>query len=285
MNNKIIRRFYRKTTVGSSGVIFLFIDCHAHIVHPLNYTSITQEDVEAIVKTARERAVHYIVSVSSNSNYYSFYDIEKRFENLVRVVGIQRGLAQSNHSLMLSDLKRELELSRPKAIGEIGLDYTYLNQESGKGEAIRKQQQKLFRSQIQLAFEFSLPIVIHSAEADRDLVDILEQHRVEDIGGMVHGCSCGVEARKKLIDMGLFLSFGPSQLERNGTLEMVRQTPIENLLTETDAPAWTKFPDTSVEFQPADVSDVARKLAEIKEIEIEEFARVVLNNAKSLFNL
>lgn len=263
----------------------MFIDCHAHIVHPFNYASITQKDVEKIVNNARKRKVHYIVSVSSNSNYYSFYDIEKHFKDLVRVVGISRGLAQSNHSHMLIDLRKELELTEPKAIGEIGLDYTNLNQESGKDKTIRKQQQKLFRSQIQLAHEFSLPIVIHSAKADKDLVDILEQHHVEDIGGMVHGCSCGLEARKKLIDMGFFLSFGPSQLERNRTLEMVQQTPIENILTETDSPAWIKYPDTSVEFQPADVSDVSRKLAKIKEIDIDEFARVVLNNAKNLFSL
>lgn len=276
---------YRMTTIESLGAGLLFIDCHAHIVHPFNYTSITKEDVEAIVKTARANEVNYIVSVSSNPSYYSFYDIEKHFESLVRVVGIQRGLAQSNHSLLLSDLKKELKLSRPKAIGEVGLDYTNLNQESGIDEAIRKQQQKLFRKQIQLAQEFDLPIVIHSAEADIDLIDILEQHHAEDIGGMVHGCSCGTEARKKLIDMGFFLSFGPNQLERDGTFEMVRQTPIEKILTETDAPAWIKFPDTSVEFQPADVSDVARKLAKIKEMELEELARAVLNNAKSLFNL
>jgi TatD DNase family protein len=263
----------------------VFIDCHAHLVHPLNYTSITQEDIEAVVKAARDRGVYHIVSVSSNPDYFPFYDIEKCFDSLVRVVGIQRGLAQNDHSLMLLDLEEEIELSRPRAIGEIGLDYTSLDQESDKGETVRKRQQKLLRRQIQLAREFDLPIVIHTAEADRDLIAVLEQQHAEDIGGMVHGCSCGREARKRLLDMGFFLSFGPSQLEKRGSLEMVQQTPIEHLLTETDAPAWLRFPDTSVEFQPADVSDVARKLARMKEIELEEFAAAVLNNAKMFFSL
>jgi len=254
-------------------------------VHPFNYTTITQEYVERVVKAAREREVHHIVSVSSNPDYFPFYDIEKCFENLVRVVGIQRGLAQDEHSLMLSGLKEQVELSRPRAIGEIGLDYTSLDLESAKGEAVRRRQQKLFRKQIQMARESDLPIVIHTAEADRDLIAILEEQRAEDIGGMVHGCSCGREARKTLLDMGFLLSFGPSQLEKHGSLEIVQQTPIEHLLTETDAPAWLRFPDTSVEFQPADVSEVAKKLALMKEIELEEFAKTVLSNAKSLFSL
>ena len=263
----------------------MFIDCHAHIVHPFNYTTITQEDVERVVRSAREREVHHIVSVSSNPDYFSFYDIEKCFDNLIRVVGIQRGLAQDEHSIMLSNLKEQIELTKPKAIGEIGLDYTSLDLESAKGEAVRKRQQKLFRKQIQMAREFDLLVVIHAVEADRDLLAILEEQHAEEIGGMIHGCSCGREARERLLDMGFLLSFGPSQLERPDTLEMVKQTPVEHMLTETDAPAWLRFPDTSVEFQPADVPDVAKKLARMKEMELKDFAKVVLKSAKSLFDL
>ncbi|UCH04448.1 MAG: TatD family hydrolase [Candidatus Thorarchaeota archaeon] len=263
----------------------MFIDCHAHIVHPFNFTTITQDDVEEVIAAAREREVHHIVSVSSNPDYFTFYDIEKCFENLIRVVGIQRGLAQDEHSTMLSSLKEQIELTKPKAIGEIGLDYTSLDLESAKGEAVRKRQQKLFRKQILMAREFDLPVVIHAAEADRDLLGILEEQHAEEIGGMIHGCSCGRETRERLLDMGFLLSFGPSQLERPETLEMVKQTPAEHLLTETDAPAWLRFPDTSVEFQPADVSEVAGKLARMKGMELGDFANAVLKSATSLFNL
>ena len=267
------------------GASKVFIDCHAHIVHPFNYTSITQEDVERVVKTAREKEVHHIVSVSSNPDYFPFYDIEKCFENLIRVVGIQRGLAQDEHSMMLSSLKEQIELTKPKAVGEIGLDYTSLDLESAKGEAVRKRQQKLFRKQIQIAREFGLPVVIHAAKADRDLLAIIEEQHAEEIGGMIHGCSCGRGARERLLEMGFLLSFGPSQLETPNTLEMVKETPVEHILTETDAPAWLRFPDTSVEFQPADVSDVAKELARMKEMGLEEFAKTVLNSAKGLFGL
>jgi TatD DNase family protein len=254
-------------------------------VHPFNYTTIAQEDVERVIMAAREKEVLHIVSVSSNPDYFPFYDIEKRFESLIRVVGLQRGLAEEDQSPLLSDLRSQVELSRPKAIGEIGLDYTSLDLESAKGEAVRKRQKKLFRVQIQMAREFGLPIVIHSAEADGDLLAILEQQHAEDIGGMIHGCSCGREARERLLDMGFLLSFGPSQLERPQTLETVKETPVEHILTETDAPAWLRFPDTSVEFQPADVSDVAKELAQMKEMELEEFAKTVLKNAKGLLGL
>ena len=263
----------------------MFIDCHAHIVHPFNYNTITQEDVERVVKAAMEREVHHIVSVSSNPDYFPFYDIEKCFENLVRVVGIQRGLAEDDHSPMLSSLREQIELGKPMALGEIGLDYTSLDLESTKGEGLRKRQQKLFRKQIQMAREFGLPVVIHSAEADGDLLAILEQQHAEEIGGMIHGCSCGREAREKLLEMGFLLSFGPSQLEKPDTLEMVRETPVEHILTETDAPAWLRFPDTSIEFQPADVSDVAKELAQMKEMKLKEFAKTVLKSAKGLLGL
>jgi TatD DNase family protein len=263
----------------------VFIDCHAHIVHPFNYTKVTQEDVERVVNAAREREVHHIVSVSSNPDYFPFYDIERRFQDLIRVVGIQRGLAEDDHSPMLSSLREQIELSKPRALGEIGLDYTSLDLESAKGEGVRKRQQKLLRKQIQMAREFDIPLVIHAAEADIDLLAILEELHAEEIGGMIHGCSCGREARERLLDMGFLLSFGPSQLERPETVEMVKETPVKHILTETDAPAWLRFPDTSVEFQPADVSDVAKELAQIKEMELEEFAKTVLKSAKGLFGL
>ncbi|MFW9799752.1 MAG: TatD family hydrolase [Candidatus Thorarchaeota archaeon] len=261
----------------------MFVDCHAHIIHPFNHTTITQRDVDAVVSAARRKEVDYVASVSANPKYYSFYDIERHFGGLMRVVGIQRGLAQNDNSPLISNLRSEIELHRPKAIGEIGLDYNSLNQTSSQRGIFRRRQQQLFRDQIRLAREFDLPIVIHEAGADRDLLATLEEERADDIQGMVHGCTCGREARETLLDMGFFLSFGFSQLEGSRTSEMISETPVENLLTETDSPAWLRYPDMSVQYQPADVPEIAGKMAEIKEMEIEEFAQVVLRNAGKLF--
>jgi TatD DNase family protein len=253
----------------------MFIDCHAHLDIPYA----TKNAIQEIIKGARENKVTYIVGVIGDPDKYSHYHIQREFSNVIHVIGIQRGQALKDHSALISLLQNEIEANRPHAIGEIGLEYENL-----KNSAVRKNQRTLFKKQIQLAHEYNLPIVVHAGYGtDKDLVTILQEERAGDLGGQIHCCRNGLEAINHILDLGFFLSFGYPHITEEHLALSVLHTPVEQMLTETDSPYGLIGIPPKARLLPADVADITRKLALMKENEIEDFSSQVLRNARKIF--
>jgi TatD DNase family protein len=253
----------------------MFIDCHAHLDIPYA----TKTAIQEIIEGSKEKQVDHIVGVIGDPESYSHYQIQREFKNIIHVIGVQRGQALKEHSALISLLRNEIEANRPHAIGEIGLEYENL-----KNSTIRKKQQTLFKKQIQLAHEYNLPIVVHAGySTDKDLVTILRGERASDLGGQIHCCRNGLEAIKEILEMDFFLSFGYPHIKEEHLIPSVLNTPIEQMLTETDSPYGLIGDPPRAKLLPADVVKITRKLAVMKEIEIKEFANQILQNARRLF--
>jgi len=249
-----------------------FIDCHAH----LNME--TEEELELKIKIAKKEDVHYIVCVNTNPKSFNHLIIENKYKELIKVIGVNRTLATGNFSPLISILRDALEEYNPSGIGEIGLDYqTYW------GPVFPEKQQEMFRAQLRLAREFNLPFVIHSHDADKDLITLLEEEKAHDLRSQIHGCICGIETYKKLLDMGLFLSFGYIHLIDNKLRDLILHTPVERILTETDSPYAPTFQSLEGDSQPAEVPLITKEIAKLKGLEIKEFTSIVLKNAKNVF--
>lgn len=170
--------------------------------------------------------------------------------------------------------------SRAVAIGEIGLDY-HLE------EVSREKQQAAFRAQLKLAVAAGLPVQIHCRRAFRDLLGILEEEQVQRVGGVMHAFSGSPEVAGECIRLGLFIAIAGTLTYRNAVrpLDVVRSTPLEHLLLETDSPDMTPEPYRGRVNEPAFLVEIAKRVADVKRVTVEEVARVTTENAERLFRI
>jgi TatD DNase family protein len=169
------------------------------------------------------------------------------------------------------------------AIGEIGLDWVYDDTHAQYPGASRDHQKEVFATQLRLARELDLPVVVHNRDADDDVLEVLAS--VEDTRGVIHCWAGTVEAAQRALEMGLYLGFTGLVTFKNAesVREVVRLCPLAKLLIETDAPYLAPIPHRGKRNEPAFVPHTARAIAEIKTVSPQELADITRNNALRLF--
>ncbi len=168
---------------------------------------------------------------------------------------------------------------RIRAIGEIGLDYFYDHSD-------REVQRQAFRRQLQIASDLDLPVVIHSREADDDTIAILREFEASlTRRGVIHSFTSGPGLAQYAIDQGWCLGFnGIATFNKaENVRDIIRMTPLESLLLETDAPFLTPVPYRGRENAPFYIPFVAEKVAQVKDVEVEALLPVVYGNSERVF--
>ena len=167
------------------------------------------------------------------------------------------------------------------AIGEIGLDYFYDN-------ADRDVQKDVFRRQLQIASELDQPVVIHSREADEDTIAILKEFENSlTRRGVIHSFTSGPGLAKYALDQGWCLGFnGITTFNKaENVRDIVRMSPIEQILLETDAPFLTPVPYRGRENAPFYLPFVAENIAKVKELPLEQvLSQTYLNSLRTFFS-
>jgi TatD DNase family protein len=164
------------------------------------------------------------------------------------------------------------------AIGEIGLDFHY-------DHSPRDQQEEAFRRQIRIARTVKLPVIVHTREADDLTISILQEERASEVGGVIH-CFTGTQAlADAALAMGFYISFsGIACFANADPLRAVAKTvPLNRFLVETDCPFLAPPPHRGKRNEPAFVVDVARRMAEVKGMGLEEFGVATVSNFDRLF--
>ncbi|MEX2260923.1 MAG: TatD family hydrolase [Bryobacteraceae bacterium] len=173
-------------------------------------------------------------------------------------------------------------LDHPKvlALGEIGLDYHY-------DFSPRDVQREVFTRQLELAADARKPVVIHTREAWRDTVDLLERHRSTLAGGIFHCFSGGAEEAAQALDLGFHLSFAGIVTfpKAENVREAASIAPLDRLLVETDAPYLAPAPHRGKRNEPSFAVHTARCLAEIRGVTAEEIAAATTANFERLLGL
>jgi TatD DNase family protein len=198
------------------------------------------------------------------------------------------------------DAKKYKELAKSKkvvAVGEIGLDYSY-----AKTRKDKEAQKKAFVSQIHLAQELGLPIIIHCRDAWQDLISILkfkiqtfpprfsrETGRFFNskfkIRGVAHFFSGTLKDSKKLLDMGFLMSFTGVITFTKDYDKVIKEIPLKKIMIETDCPYVSPVPFRGKRNLPLYVKYIAKRIAGIKNISFEEVAEITTQNAKNLFKI
>ncbi|MEI4269797.1 MAG: YchF/TatD family DNA exonuclease, partial [Candidatus Dasytiphilus stammeri] len=166
------------------------------------------------------------------------------------------------------------------ALGETGLDYYY--------SPINKiKQQHIFREHIQIACNLGKPLIVHTRNAKNDTIAILQEGKAELCRGVIHCFTEDLVMAKKMIDIGFYLSFSGIITFRNAHYlrEIVRYLPLDHILIESDCPYLAPIPYRGKENQPAWVHEIAKCVAQIKNISLAELAEATTDNFKILFGL
>jgi TatD DNase family protein len=252
-----------------------FIDTHAHL-------GSVQFDADrgAVLARAADAGVVRIIEIGYDlATSRAAVTLAAQHEPIYAVVGVQ-----PNHVAELPDdwLDQVRVLAgQPKvvAIGEIGLDY-YWN------AAPAAQQEACFRAQLDLARELGLPVVIHSRDAHDDTIRVLRD-AARGLTGVMHSFSGDWRYAEHCLEIGFSLSFsGPVTFPKAVDLhEVVRRTPLDRLLTETDSPYLAPHPLRGKRNEPANVRLIAERLAVLREMPLDALVDAVWRNAKAIFGL
>ena len=178
------------------------------------------------------------------------------------------------------DVYRKLCRENPKvkAIGEIGLDYHY-------EDIPREIQLSAFRAQMELARELRLPAIVHEREAHEDGLQVVKDF--PEVTGVFHCYSGSAEMAKILVDKGWYIGFTGVLTFKNArkAVEVAKAIPLDRLVLETDCPYMSPEPFRGKRNDPGRLYRMAERLAEIKELPLEEIHRITLENGKRLYRI
>jgi TatD DNase family protein len=160
------------------------------------------------------------------------------------------------------------------AIGEMGLDYHYNFSDP-------KIQQKVYREQLELAVALQLPAVVHCRNSDDDILQGINESACEN--GVIHCFASNVEFAEKILETGFHISFTGMITFVKELEEVVIEIPLERMMVETDSPYLSPKPHRGKKNEPKNVLHVAEKIAELKEIDLEEVAESTTETAMNLF--
>ncbi len=253
------------------------IDTHCHLNHPD-----LAGDMPEVLLRAQEADVRRVVCVGYDLDTSAIaVKIAKQINMVSAAVGVHPHDAATFTKEIQQQIRRMAEdKEHVVAIGETGLDY-YRN------FSPRDAQQKAFRAHIKLAHELDLPLIVHSRDAQADVIAILRETGLPQRGVVMHCMPSDADFAWKALELGCYLGIaGPVTFQNAGTLrEIVGGLPLDSLVVETDAPYLTPHPYRGKRNEPAYVKLVAEKVAEVHGVPFAEVAATTTANAKKLFGL
>lgn len=238
-------------------------------------------DRDEVMTRAREAGVGKIINVASSvEGSRRSVELSRKYEFVYSTVGIHPHHAETVTDEILSEFKVLAKEKKVVAIGEVGLDY-YRNL-SPKDKQI-----EAFRKFIALSKELKLPLVIHSREADEDLLAILRDEFKGSVKGVIH-CFAGDEKfMKACLDMGLYISFTANLTfkKADDLRSVAKHVPIERVMLETDAPYLAPQALRGKRNEPSYLTYLVEEWTKLSGLSKDDIARITTHNANTFFKL
>ena len=251
-----------------------FFDSHSHY-NDEKY----DEDRKDILKEIYNEGITRTVCIGYNVEKSKFaLEIAKEYDYIYASCGISPNDIEDYTEENLKEIERLAKDDKIVAIGEIGLDY-YWNKDN------KEKQKELFIKQIEIANSLRKPIIIHTRDAVADTIQILKEHPVLE-KGIFHCCPLNPELIKEGLKLGFYISFSGNITFKNAKSERaVLEVPNEKILIETDCPYLTPEPFRGRRNDSKKVKLVAEKIAEIKNMALEEVSKITYENANKIFKI
>ena len=203
-------------------------------------------------------------------------ELAHRYDKMYAAVGIHPECANENSIEELEIIRSLLDDKKAVAVGEIGLDYYY--------DVPKELQKQVFAKQLEMANELSLPVVIHDREAHGDVLDFVKKYRPK---GIIHCFSGSREMAREAVKLGMYIGMGGVVTFKNArkAVEVVEEIPLTSLVLETDCPYLAPVPFRGKRCDSGMILFAAKKIAEIKNVTIDEVLSVTCENARRVYQI
>lgn len=250
----------------------MFIDTHMHIGDDFGV------EPDLYVKNASDAQVKVLIaSFCEKDDIMLSTKFVEKYKNLYACIGyhpeVSNKIVEKDYEIL-----EEMVKNNPKivAIGEIGLDYHWDKDNKDK-------QREVFCKQLEIAEKLKVPVVIHSRDSINETYEILKKYKVT---GVIHCFSGSLEMAKRFISLGFLLGIGGVVTFKNSKLfEVIEKLELTNIVLETDSPYLTPEPNRGKTNESSNIFYIAQKIAEIKNISLENVAKITTENAIRTFDL
>lgn len=254
----------------------IITDTHTHL-----YSQEFDQDRDEIIQRAIKNGVTRFFIPAIDSNYtQNMYELEKNYpENIFLMMGLHPTYVDENYTQELDHVKEQLSKRKFYAIGEIGIDLYW-------DKTHLEEQKIVFRSQIQLAKQYKLPIVIHCRAAFDEIFEILEQEKSDDLFGIFHCFTGNYEQALQAISYNMKLGIGGVVTFKNGNIDQfLNHIPLQHIVLETDSPYLSPIPFRGKRNESSYILEVVKKLAQLYDCTQEEIAKITTENSKKVFSI
>ena len=284
----------------------MFVDTHAH----LNF-NIYKNDSDEVIRRSLENDIWTINVGTKYETSKKAVELAQKYEKGVyatvglHLIHLETGLVKiknDTEEIEVNTKEEDFDYEKYKdlalrslgeggkvvAIGEIGLDYYWKPKTTKKKEIFKQKQKELLLKQLGLAKELNLPVIFHCRMAHQDLIQFLKENKeIRPKSAVAHGFVGNSEELKEYLNFGYSIGFNGiifKNIEGIDFKENIRNTPLDKILIETDCPYLTS-PQKTGRNEPLYVKYVAEKIGQIKNIKLEELAKITTENAQKLFQI
>jgi len=254
----------------------MYIDTHAHL-----YLEQFESDRNTIIERAISKNVKKIFLPNiDSSTTESMLNLVASFPDICfPMMGLHPCSVKENYQKELSHVKEELKRQKYYGIGETGIDLYW-------DKTFKNNQINSFLEQIELAYEYSLPIIIHSRDSLDLTIELISENQRGSLRGIFHCFNGNIEQCKKILDANFMMGLGGVITFKNAKLDdMIKYLPTENILLETDAPYLSPVPYRGKRNESSYIPLVAQKISEVKGISVNEIEEITSQNAAKLFGI
>jgi TatD DNase family protein len=254
----------------------MFVDSHCHLFSPE-----FNDDLDSVIENAKSAQVNFILvpatDIPTSEQVLTLID---KYDFIYGAVGIHPHESKDWTPDLINKIESLASHNKIVAIGEIGLDYFY-------DFSPKDKQIEAFKAQLDLAVKLNLPAIIHNREADEDMMSIISSYAGTGLRAQMHCFSSSLQNAKDLIQMHHFLSFtGNITFKKMENLrDVIAKISLDHLLLETDSPYMSPVPFRGKRNEPARVKLVAEKIAELRNLSVEEVGKITSFNAFRLFGI
>ena len=254
----------------------LLIDTHCHL-----YSEEFLPDIDAVIERGTHEGVQkfYLPGIDSTS-INAMLNLEERFPNkCFAMMGLHPCYVKENYKQELDIVQQWLAKRKFAAVGEIGLDFYW-------DKTFATEQYEAFRIQMEWAIAYNNPIVIHTRNAMQETINLVKEYVPKGIRGIFHCFSGSYESAQEIINAGFYLGIGGVLTYKNaGLAEVLQKIDLKHLVLETDAPYLTPVPFRGKRNESSYLKYVVAKLAEAKDVSVEEVAAITTANAEKIFGI
>lgn len=248
----------------------MFTDSHSHVYKDY------YDNIDLVIDEAKQNGITRIITCGCSSEENSeVIDVINTYSTIFGALGIHPENVSSYKEIDIDFIKKNIINKKVVAIGEIGLDYHYSKEE-------KEEQIKLLETQLSLAEEYDIPVIIHSRDATLDTLTSLKKYKCR---GVIHSYSGSLETAQEYIKMGYLLGVNGVITFKNANIkDVIKELPLTSIILETDSPYLTPVPFRGEKNSPKNVLYVAKFVADLKNISLEELSKITNQNIERVFD-